>query len=95
MQTFDIVRNVLKLNSEKSVRAIRFVVGPILLVGGLVTCMYVLESDLMPMVIEAHNAGIEAKITFLMMVKGVAPLAFSLLGLKLIRWESLGVDVED
>ena len=79
----------MKLKSAKQVIAVRFVVGTILLIAGLITCMYVLQNDVLPITTEALDAGQQPQIDSLLMLKGVAPLAVALIGFKLIRWGSL------
>ena len=63
----------------------RSVIGSLLLVGGLIVAVYVLEGDLLPIVMEARASGNELRISFSMMLKGVAPLAVALVGLRLIK----------
>ena len=87
--------DTLHVRSEKLVIVIRFVAGPLLFLGGLSTCIYVLQKSVMPSVIDALNAGAQPHIGFWMFLKGILPLVVALIGLQLIRWESLTVEGDD
>jgi hypothetical protein len=76
--------------SKTHVKVIRFVVGPLLLVIGLFLWNYMLSDDMQSMLGEAFEAGQQPNIDFAFMLKGLAPLAVALVGLKLVTWKRLG-----
>jgi hypothetical protein len=75
--------------SQKQAKAIRFVLGPILIVTGLFLWNYMIGDDMNRMLAEAFQAGQPPQIDFTFMLKGVAPLAVALIGLKLVTWKTL------
>lgn len=85
----------LRMQSEKPRITTRFVVGVVLLVAGLGTAVYIFESDLFPAVLEAQESGVQLQVSFSMMLKGAAPLAVAVLGLKLIKSGSKAPDRDD
>ena len=75
--------------SQKQAKAIRFVLGPILIVTGLFLWNFIIGDDMNRMLAEAFQAEQPPQIEFTFMLKGVAPLAVALIGLKLVTWKAL------
>ena len=76
--------------SQTQAKVIRFVVGPILILIGLFLWNYMLSDDMQSMLSEVFQAGQHLNIDFVFMLKGIAPLAVALVGLKLVTWKRLG-----
>lgn len=73
---------------------IRFVLGPALILIGLFFWNYMIGDDMHEMLAEAYQAGQQPEFDFMFMLKGLAPLAVALVGLKLVTWKTLGATDE-
>jgi len=80
--------------SRKQAKAIRFVLGPVLIATGLFFWNFMVGDDMHQMFAEAYQAGDQPDINFAFMLKGLAPLAVALVGLKLVTWKTLGATDE-
>ena len=75
--------------SQKQAKAIRFFLGPLLIVTGLYFWNYLIGEDMRQMLIGGFQAGQPPEIDFAFMLKGIVPLAIALMGLKLVTWKKL------
>jgi hypothetical protein len=79
-----------EMDAEKNLTVflISRILGPVLLVGGFVVSMYMLESEVMPIAIEANETGAAPEFGF-EAIKVLVPLAVALVGFRLIKLKTL------